>query len=88
MRCVFTGKPNLEVNSTGKRFESELQLHDRVGDVIGAVGIVVAYQNGDDKRALHARAEKIRAELEKRIPDSASLFRPAARGAGGGGETW
>jgi hypothetical protein len=77
MRCVFTGKPNLEINSTGKRFESELQLHDRVGNVIGAVGIVVAYKDGDDKRVLHARAEKIRAELEKRIPDSASLFRPA-----------
>jgi len=44
MRCVFTGKPNLEVNSTGKRFESELQLHDRAGNVIGAVGIVVALQ--------------------------------------------
>src|SRR5882762_6793772 len=85
MRCVFTGKPNLEVNSTGKRFESELQLHDRAGNVIGAVGIVVAYKNGDDKRALHARAEKVRAELEKRIPDSASLFGPTARGAGGGG---
>jgi len=77
MRCVFTGKPNLEVNSTGKRFESELQLHDRTGNVIGAVGIVVAYKNGDDKRALHARAEKVAAELEKRIPDSASLFGPA-----------
>jgi hypothetical protein len=81
MRCVFTGKPNLEINSTGKRFESELQLHDSVGNVIGAVGIVVAYKDGDDKRALRARAEKIRAELEKRIPDAASLFRPAARGA-------
>jgi len=77
MRCVFTGKPNLEVNSTGKRFESELQLHDGAGNVIGAVGIVVAYKNGDDKRALHARAEKVAAELEKRIPDSASLFGPA-----------
>lgn len=78
MRCVFTGKPNLEVNSTGKRFESEMQLHDRAGSVIGAVGIVVAYKKGDDKEALHARAEKIKGELEKRIPDAASLFRPAA----------
>ena len=78
MRCVFTGKPNLEVNSRGNRFESELQLHDRAGRVIGAVGIVVAYKKGDDKEALHARAEKIKAELEKRIPDAASLFRPAA----------
>ncbi len=78
MRCVFTGRPNLEINSTGKRFESELQLHDRAGNVIGAVGIVVAYKKGDDKEALHARAEKIRAELENKIPDAASLFRPAA----------
>ena len=82
MRCVFTGKPNLEVNSTGKRFESEMQLHDRAGNVIGAVGVVFAYNKGDDKEALHARAEKIKAELEKRIPDSAALFRPAADAAG------
>jgi hypothetical protein len=77
MRCVFTGKPNLEVNSTGKRFESEMQLHDRAGNVIGAVGVVVAYKKEDDKEALHARAETIRAELEKRIPDAAALFSPA-----------
>ncbi len=75
MRCVFTGKPNLEINSTGKRFESELQLHDRAGNVIGAVGIVVAYRKGDDKEKLHARAEQVRAELEQKIPDAASLFR-------------
>ena len=77
MRCVFTGKPNLEINSTGKRFESEMQLHDRSGKVIGAVGIVVAYKRGDDKQALHAQAERIRAEMERKIPDSASLFQPA-----------
>jgi hypothetical protein len=78
MRCVFTDQPNLEVNSTGKRFESELQLHDRAGHVIGAVGIVVAYKKGADKQALLGRAEKLRAELEQRIPDAASLFRPAS----------
>lgn len=77
MRCVFTGKPNLEVNSTGKRFESEMQLHDRSGNVIGAVGVVFAYKKDEDKEALHERAEKIKAELEKKIPDSAALFRPA-----------
>lgn len=78
MRCVFTGKPNLEVNSTGKRFESEMQLHDRAGKVIGAVGVVFAYRKGSDKEALHAHAEQIRKELEKKIPDADSLFRPAA----------
>ena len=78
MRCVFTGKPNLEVNSTGKRFESEMQLRDRAGNVIGALGVVYAYAKGADKEALHARAEAVRRELEKRIPDAAGLFRPAA----------
>ena len=78
MRCVFTGKPNLEINSTGKRFESEMQLHDRAGNVIGAVGVVYAYHKDADKQALHARAEVVRKELEKKIPDAASLFRPAA----------
>jgi hypothetical protein len=78
MRCVFTGKPNLEVNSTGKRFESEMQLHDRAGKVIGALGVVFAYQKGSDKEALHAQAEEIRKELEKKIPDAESLFSPAA----------
>jgi hypothetical protein len=78
MRCIFTGKPNLEVNSTGKRFESEMQLRDRAGRLVGAVGIVVAYRKDDDKQALFKHATVIRAELEKKIPDSASLFRTTA----------
>ena len=78
MRCIFTGKPNLEVNSTGKRFESEMQLHDRSGRLVGAVGVVVAYKKGDDQQVLFNHATQIRAELEKRIPDSASLFRSGA----------
>lgn len=78
MRCIFTGKPNLEVNSTGKRFESEMQLHDRAGRLVGAVGVVVAYKKGDDKQALFKHATVIRAELERKIPDSDSLFRTAA----------
>jgi hypothetical protein len=79
MRCVFTGKSNLEVNSTGKRFESEMQLHDASGRLIGAVGVVVAYKKGDDQQKLFSHATEIRAELEKKIPDSASLFRSAAQ---------
>jgi hypothetical protein len=76
MRCVFTGKPNLEVNSTGKRFESEMQLHDRGGKVIGALGVVVAYKPGDDKQVLFKHADQIRMQMEKMIVDSASLFSP------------
>ena len=82
MRCIFTGKPNLEVNSTGKRFESEMPLHDRAGQVIGALGVVVAYKKEDDKQALFKHADQIRAALEKKIPDAGSLFRPAPQGSG------
>ena len=78
MRCVFTGKPNLEVNSTGKRFEVEMQLHDAEGAVIGAVSVVFGYKAGDDKEALHRAGEAIRAELERQIPNSDSLFAPAS----------
>ena len=81
MRCFFTGKPNLEVNSTGKRFESEMQLHDASGQLVGVVGVVVAYKKGDDRQILFNHATRIRDELEKRIPDSASLFRSAAPSA-------
>lgn len=77
MRCIFTLKPNLEVNSTGKRFESEMPLHDRAGKVIGALGVVVAYKKTDDKQALFKHADQIRVELEKKIPDSDSLFNAA-----------
>jgi hypothetical protein len=81
MRCIFTGKPNLEVNSTGKRFESEMPLHDRAGEVIGALGVVVAYKQGDDKQALFKHADQIRVVMERRIQDSESLFRAGAQTA-------
>jgi len=83
MRCIFTGKPNLEVNSTGKRFESEMPLHDRKGQVIGALGVVVAYKTGDDKQALFKHADEIRVVLEKQIPDSQSLFRAGSTSSAG-----
>jgi hypothetical protein len=81
MRCVYTGKPNLEVNATGKRFEVEMQLHDSQGKVIGAVSVVYGYRPGADKEALHKSAEAVRAALERQIPSSDSLFEPAARAA-------
>jgi hypothetical protein len=78
MRVVYTAKPNLEVNSTGKRFEVETQLHDHTGNVIGAMSAVYGYKDGDNKQALHASAIKIERELAIKIPDSASLFKPAS----------
>ena len=73
MRVINTGKPNLEVNATGKRFEVELVLQDQAGKTIGALGTVFAYKDGDDKSKLQKKAELIRDELRKQIPSIEKL---------------
>ena len=44
LRCIRTGKSNLELNSTGKHFEDELVLQDKSGKTIGALGVVFQLQ--------------------------------------------
>ncbi len=75
MRCIRTGKPNLEVN--GAHFEDELVLKDAAGKTIGALGVVFNYQAGDDKQRLIAIAEKIGREMQSQLPDASRLFGPA-----------
>jgi hypothetical protein len=77
LRVIHTGKPNLEVNATGNHFEVEMALHDKANNVLGAIAVVFNYKNGDDKEALHQKAEKIRQEVEKQIPSLAKLVGPA-----------
>jgi hypothetical protein len=71
-----SGKPLLEVHISGKRFEVELQLHDRNGKTIGAISTVFPYKAGDDKSQFQKRGEAIRAEIEKKIPSAAKLMEP------------
>ncbi len=77
LRVIQTGKPNLEVNKTGDRFEVELPLQDVSGNTIGAIGVVFPYKVGDDKSALQKKAEKIRDELRRRTSNVANLMEPA-----------
>lgn len=49
MRCIHTGKNNLEVN--GPHYEDELVLQDASGKTIGALGVVFNYKDGDNKEA-------------------------------------
>jgi hypothetical protein len=77
MKVIQTGEPILEVHISGKRFEVEMQLHDKSGKTIGAVSEVFAYKAGDDKQAFRKRAEVIRAEVEKKIPSVEKLVEPA-----------
>ena len=74
LKVIQTGEPILEVHISGKRFEVELQLHDRTGKIIGAVSTVFAYKPGNDKRDFQKRAESIRSEIERQIPSVEKLI--------------
>jgi 2',3'-cyclic-nucleotide 2'-phosphodiesterase (5'-nucleotidase family) len=75
MRCIRTGKSNLEVN--GKHFEDEVVMKDQSGKTVGAVGVVFNYKPGDDKAALAKIAEQIRDEMQAETPNGAALFGPS-----------
>jgi hypothetical protein len=74
MRVVQTGKPNLEVNATGDRFEVEMPLLDKSGKTIGAISTVFPYKKGDNESSLQRRGEIIRDEFRKEIPSMRNLF--------------
>lgn len=73
MRVIETGKPNLEVNKKGDRFEVELVLQDQSGKTIGAVGIVFLYEKGQEAQ-FQKKAEEIRDEMKQKTPTLAKLF--------------
>jgi hypothetical protein len=75
MRCIHTGKSNLEVN--GAHFEDELVLQDSAGKTIGALGVVFNYKEGDDKAAFEKKATQARDEMKTKLPSSKQLFAPA-----------
>jgi len=77
LRCIRTGKSNLEVNPTGKHFEDELILLDASGKTIGALGVVFNYKVGADKIALEKIADQVRDEMKAKLPAEAILFGPA-----------
>ena len=77
LRCIRTGKDNLEVNPEGIHFEDQIPLRDQAGKVIGAIGVVFRYKAGDDKLALQKIAQEIRDEMKTQLPDAKRLFGPA-----------
>ncbi|MBW4029003.1 MAG: hypothetical protein HIU93_16695 [Acidobacteria bacterium] len=77
MRCINTGKDNLEVDPTGKHFEAELPLQDKAGKTIGALGVVFNYKPGDDKIAMAKTAHAIADTMKAQLPTEMSLLKPA-----------
>src|SRR5579859_1574415 len=76
LRCIRTGKSNLELNSTGKHFEDELILLDASAKTIGALGVVFNYKPGDDKAALAKIADQVRDEMKAKLPTESVLYGP------------
>ncbi len=64
--------PNLK---DATRFEVQVPLMTKSGEVIGAIGLVFKYKAGDDEVELHREALGIRAEIAKRLADKADLFK-------------
>lgn len=77
LRCIHTGKDNLEVNKEGIHFEDQTPLRDKSGKIIGAIGNVFRYKQGDDKAALEKIAQEIRGEMQAQLPNAQRLFGPA-----------
>jgi hypothetical protein len=77
LRCIHTGKDNLEVNEKGNHYEDQTVLRDKSGKIIGAIGIVFSYKPGDDKLALQKVAHEVSKEMQEQIPAASALFGPA-----------
>jgi len=73
LKIFAGGEPSIGVHSNGKRFVAGLPLHDASGKTIGTLNVAYAYKSGDDQNALRRKAEKLRDELQKRIPSSDRL---------------
>jgi iron complex outermembrane receptor protein len=77
LRCIRTGKSNLEVNPAGNHFEVELIILDASGKTIGALGVVFHYKPGADKAAFERISDRIRDEMKAKLPNEEALFGPA-----------
>ena len=77
LRCIRTGKSNLEISEKGDHFEDELILQDAAGRTIGALGVVFNYKPGADKAALEKIAIQTRDEMKAATPSAKALFGPA-----------
>ena len=73
MKVIDTGEPIVGIYGEGKRYGVTLPLRDTAGKTIGALSTGFHYKNGDDAKAFLTKAEKVRDELQKRIPSIENL---------------
>jgi hypothetical protein len=78
MHVITSGETKLEFNETKDRYEVEQALLDQSGAIIGAVGCVFPYKEGDDLAVRQAEAKAILNELKAQIPNAAKLTEAAS----------
>jgi iron complex outermembrane receptor protein len=72
LRAMETGRP--VVLREGENFDVTLPLHDATGKVIGAIGLTLRPNVGEQERDATRRARAIASELENQVPSKDSLF--------------
>jgi hypothetical protein len=72
MNVINSGEPIVGVYGEGKRYGVELPLRDATSKTIGALSVGFHYKSGDEKAFL-SKAERIRDELQNRIPSVENL---------------
>ena len=73
MKVFDAAEPITGVYSNGKRFGVDMALHDAAGNKVGTMNVGYAYREGDDQKALTAKAVALRSEIEKRIASAQAL---------------
>jgi len=73
IRVISSGQPIVGVYDEGKRYGVELALRDAAGQTLGALSVGFRYRGSDDAKAFLSKAEKVRDELQKRIPSLEKL---------------
>jgi hypothetical protein len=73
MKVVNSGEPIVGIYGEGKRYGVEIPLRDASGKTIGTLSVGFRYKSGEDEKAFLAKAEKVRDELQRRIPSVESL---------------
>ena len=73
MKVLDAPAPITGLYSNGKRFGVDLPVRDRSGAAVGTMNVGYAYRDGEDKKALEAKAVALRDEIQARIGDASTL---------------
>lgn len=76
MHVITSGETKTEPDPANGRFEVEEVLKDVGGEVVGGIGVVYNYKQGDNIDALHTEADQIADHLAHRISHAGNMMDP------------